>query len=479
MSRPTQRLKTGRSDIDLILGGGLMPGSTIALAGPAGSGKTVFAHQICFSNATVERPALYYTTWSEPHAKLLRNLTQFAFFDEQAIGQRVDILHLPAVVEQRGDFQQVADEVLRAAVQRRPSIVVIDSSKALHGMVPEGQLRRMFYELASRIGHTDSVLLLVGEYTPTEIEESPEFAVADGIVQLGNEPFGVDDRRWLRVVKMRGSANLPGRHSVAIDKTGFTAYPRLETLVPDTLAAGHGRASLGEAGLDQLTNGGLPRGDATMLLGPSGVGKTVLALSFVADGLRRGESGLYLSFQETAAELSAKANKLGWPEIAQAVDAKRLTISHLRPVDLDLNRVGILLRDHLIAQGPSRVVLDSIAELDLGGWERERYLSYLWAAVRLIGGHGATGIFTQEIATLGPETPSTRLSFVFQNVLVMRFLEHQSEIQRAITAFKMRDTAHEVDLTRFEIGEHGIKTLGKISGVSGLLGWTALRSEEH
>ena len=479
MSQAVRRLATGRNDVDLILGGGLMPGSTIVVAGPPGSGKTVFAHQICFSNATVERPALYYTTWSEPHAKLFRNLSQFAFFDQQAIGERLDVLHLPAIVEQRGDFQDVADELLRATVQRQPSIVVIDSSKALHGMVREGQLRRVFYELASRVGQTDTVLVLVGEYTPAEIEEGPEFAVADGIVQLGNEQRGLDDRRWIRVIKMRGSANLPGRHSVSIDRTGFNAYPRLELLVPETVAAEQGRASLGEAGLDEITGGGLPRGDATMLLGPSGVGKTVLALSFVAHGARRGEAGLYLSFQETAAELVAKADTLGWPEIGKAVAAKRLTISHLRPVDLDLNRVGILLRDHLLAQGPSRVVVDSIAELDLGGWEADRYLSYLWAAVRLIGGHGATGIFTQEIATLGPETPSTRLSFVFQNVLVMRFLEHQSAIQRVITAFKMRDTAHEVDLTRFEIGEHGIKTLERISGVSGLLGWSVLRTEGH
>ncbi|HEX3630573.1 MAG TPA: ATPase domain-containing protein, partial [Candidatus Dormibacteraeota bacterium] len=311
MSQAVQRLRTGRDDIDLILGGGLMPGSTIVVAGPPGSGKTVFAHQICFSNATVDRPALYYTTWSEPHTKLFRNLSQFAFFDEQAIGERLDVLHLPAIVGERGAFQEVADELLRATVQRRPSIVVIDSSKALHGLVPEGQLRRMFYELASRVGQTESVLLLVGEYTPDEIEESPEFAVADGIVQLGNEPRGLDDRRWIRVLKMRGSANLPGRHSVSIDQTGFNAFPRLELLVPETVAAEEGRASLGDAGLDEITHGGLPRGDATMLLGPSGVGKTVLALSFIADGVRRGDAGLYLSFQETPAELVAKADKLG------------------------------------------------------------------------------------------------------------------------------------------------------------------------
>lgn len=477
MPEPAPRVLTGRPDIDLIMGGGLIPGSTIVVAGPPGSGKTVLAHQICFHNATLERPALYYTTWSEPHVKLFRNLSAFDFFDEQAIGERVEVLHLPSLVEAGRDFQEAADELLRAAVQRSPSVIVIDSSKALHGLVPEAHLRRTFYELASRVGHTPTVLLLVGEYTDAEIEESPEFAVADGIVQLGSQSRGLADRRWMRVLKMRGSANLPGRHSVSITTEGFNAYPRLEVLVPETVEPAAGRASLGEWGLDEITRGGLPRGDATMLLGASGVGKTVLCLSFLAAGARRGEAGLYVSFQETPEELLEKAAALGWPEIGQAVAEGRLTIAHIRPVDLDLNQVGVAMRDHLIRQGPSRVVLDSVAELDLGGWEADRYLSFLWAAVRLIGGHGATGLFTQEIATLGPGQSIERLSFVFQNVLVMRFLEHQSQIQRAITAFKMRETAHDIDLTRFDISAKGIQTFGKISGVSGLLGWTALRTE--
>src|SRR5690348_16292891 len=202
------RLLTGSQDLDRILGGGLTPGNTIVIAGSPGTGKTVLAQQICFVNAVPEAPALYYTTWSEPHAKLLRNLSSFRFFDEQAIGRRIDFLHLPAILEEGSGLEAVVAELLRATVERRPSIVVIDSSKALHGLVPEERLRRVLYELASRVGQLDTVLLLVGEYTSEEIEQAPEFAVADGIIQLANEPRGLDDRRWMRVLKMRGSAVL-------------------------------------------------------------------------------------------------------------------------------------------------------------------------------------------------------------------------------------------------------------------------------
>ena len=68
------RLTTGDAELDAILGGGLPEGSLIVLAGAPGSGKTILAQQICFANATDERKAIYYTTWSEPHDKLVRHL---------------------------------------------------------------------------------------------------------------------------------------------------------------------------------------------------------------------------------------------------------------------------------------------------------------------------------------------------------------------------------------------------------------------
>ncbi len=473
-------LVTGSPDLDRILGGGLPLGSTIVIAGPPGSGKTVLAQQIAFLNSTPESPALYYTTWSEPHTKLIRNLSQFGFFDEDAIGKRIEFLHLPAILVggEGNALEQVSREVFQASVQRRPVVVVIDSSKALHGFIPEEQLRRLFYEMASRVGQTSTVLILVGEYTNAEIEQQPEFAVADGVVQLANELRGLNDKRWLRVVKMRGAANVPGRHSLQIGKAGIRAYPRLETIIPDAPKPTAGRARLGEKGLDAMTGGGLPRGDSTLVLGPSGIGKTILSLMFLAEGVRQDEVGLFISFQETPPELAAKAAGLGLLDVGAAIDSKRLVIEHVRPVDLDLDRVGVIVRDAMIAGHPTRVVLDSIAELDLGGREPDRYLSYLWAMVNLISGYGATGMFTQETATFGPQVPSELLSFVFQNVLTMRFVEYGQHVLRAVGTFKMRESPHDLDLTEFVIGPKGVVTKGKLGDVSGLLGWTALRKED-
>ena len=108
-------------------------------------------------------------------------------------------------------------EVLRQCfeTQPAPAVVVIDSAKALRDFADEKLLRKAIYDLASRVAHTGVVLLFVGEYSEDEIERLPEFALSDGILQLAYEPHEPIDRRWLRVVKMRGARHLSGKHSSA------------------------------------------------------------------------------------------------------------------------------------------------------------------------------------------------------------------------------------------------------------------------
>src|SRR5215208_5704152 len=135
--RMTESLSTGDAGLDLVLGGGLPAGALIVVAGPPGSGKTILAQQICFASATSERKAVYYTTWSEPHEKMVRHLEPFAFFDVDALGDRVEFLHLAELIgRDRSDgLGSAADEILRQSLEAKPAIIVIESSKALHDVV--------------------------------------------------------------------------------------------------------------------------------------------------------------------------------------------------------------------------------------------------------------------------------------------------------------------------------------------------------
>src|ERR1700682_6020016 len=270
------RLRTGLPDLDLILGGGLEAGSLVLLAGAPGTGKTILAQQICFANATPEHKALYYTTLSEPHTKLVRHLEPFHFFKPDALGKSVDFIHLGELVAEAGEagLEPVLTEVVQKCFETRPAVVVIDSDKALRDFAGEHELRTALYDRASRVAHTDALLLLVGEYTSGEIEGGVEFSLADGIVTLAYEPHEPVDRRWLRVVKLRGGDHLVGKHSFRIGQAGFEVFPRLETLAPDGVVDADGAVASGVPRLDELMGGGIRAGQATVVLRPAGAGQS-------------------------------------------------------------------------------------------------------------------------------------------------------------------------------------------------------------
>jgi circadian clock protein KaiC len=163
-------------------------------------------------------------------------------------------------------------------------------------------------------------MLLLGEYTPKEIKRSAEFSLADGILQLSYQPREPVDRRWMRVVKMRGGSHLEGKHTFRIGPDGFSVFARIETLAPATTPPFSGRMPSGVNGLDEVMDGGIPVGDTTLVLGPPGAGKTICSLNFIAEGLSRGERCVYISFQDTADQLVGMSRVFGWDFQAERVD---------------------------------------------------------------------------------------------------------------------------------------------------------------
>jgi circadian clock protein KaiC len=315
----------------------------------------------------------------------------------------------------------------------------------------------------------------VGEYTAEEVAYAPEFAVADGIVYLADEPFGRFDQRWLRVLKLRGTQYLMGKHSFRISTRGLEVFPRFESLagLPRGPRTGE-RLSVGVTGIDEMVGGGLPAGSATLVAGPSGSGKTVLGLQFVSEGIRRGERCLYLSFQQSEAQLVARGEAFGWP-FGEAVASGLLQIRHLEPVEISLDAVGAELRRAAIDEHPmKRVVVDSLAELEPAARGTARFPDYLSALTGLFAAVGATTVLTSETtAFFGPSFElSHGLAFVADNVILFRYAELESEVRRALAIVKVRDGDHIRDIVEVEIGPTGLTVQGKFAGLTGVLGGT-------
>jgi circadian clock protein KaiC len=473
-------MNTGVAGLDVVLDGGLEPGAVVVVAGAPGTGKTILAQQVCFAIGTAEHKGLYYTTVSEPHTKLVRHLEPFTFFDVGSLGSRVEHIHL-------GDFlrpnrpdglEPMVSEIVRKTLEDEPAVVVIDSAKMLSDFVGERELRGALYDLSASFAETGAVLLLVGEYTPDELGGGIEFSLADGIIQLEYQVREPVDRRSLRVAKMRGGRHVPGRHTFQIGPGGIRVFPRIETLIQASVTPLSGPMRSGIPGLDDLMPRGMRRGDATLVMGPSGVGKTTLGMGCIAQGLREGERCLFVTFQDTAEHLIDMGAAFGW-DLAAARASGDLVISYVSMGDLDLDVLANAVRTNLAEYPVSRVGIDSLAELVLADREWDRFPAYMRSLVGLVRGAGVSLLATSETTGSGITAQSLEgLMFLFDNVIDLRYIEQQSTLGRVLNVVKMRNTPHKMTLNSATITDEGLVVGDQLEGVTGRLGWSALRAQD-
>ena len=164
-------------------------------------------------------------------------------------------------------------------------------------------------------------MVVTSEGTPRDVGHFPEMTTADSVVGLHYTLAGVREHRAIEVIKVRGTAPLPGLHGLLLDAAGIRVYPRLEARVARaarvartqpsglTLASGTpmARASFDLPALDTLLAGGLTARTSTLVLGSPGVGKTLLGLQFALAGVRAGQPAVLLTFHETVEELHHRA----------------------------------------------------------------------------------------------------------------------------------------------------------------------------
>src|SRR6516225_1265948 len=251
------RLLSGHAPLDEVLGGGLPANAISLIMGRPGTGKTILAQQYAFRNGRPERPAIYFSTVSEPLEKIARFGQSLGFFDTAAIGTSVFYEDLGATRYQ-GGLGDVAERLGRTVRERHPGLIVIDSFKALQAFAADyTEFRKFLHQLAGRLGAFPAASLWVGEYEDAEIASMAEFAVADAILNLSSERIGQREARFLQVKKLRGSAFRSGQHAYRLTADGLRLFPRLADAPTDEDYALNGtRVSSGISALDQMLEEG-------------------------------------------------------------------------------------------------------------------------------------------------------------------------------------------------------------------------------
>jgi circadian clock protein KaiC len=451
-----ERLSSGNPEADYILGGGFPSNSINIIMGHPGSGKTIFAEQLIFENATDDRPILYFTTLSEPLPKVVRYLQGFDFFDEEKLGSQVVFEDVGAELAKNGPDALVP--LLRKAITTlAPKIIVIDSFKAVHDLAPSvADRRRMVYEMTALLTAYGTTAFLLGEYTEDDILVYPEFAVADGIVEMSRRRLGNRDERYFRVYKLRGSRYLEGAHAFRITDSGLDIYPRLVSpRIPEGYEPASERISTGVKGLDAMLDGGVWRGTTTLLAGPSGAGKTTIGLQFALEGARQGESTLYMNFQENPSQLTRTIRNLGVdPADAQA---KGLDLVYASPVELQIDSIIVDMFRRIQQRRVRRLVIDAIGDLATAATDAQRLHDYLYALVQHFAVSGITSVLNFE--TTGNSITGTGMqnavSYLSDNVLLLT-VDGEERTRRALRVLKTRGSAHDTRVREVDITSAGL-----------------------
>jgi len=452
-----ERLSTGNDQLDRVLAGGFPRHSVNIVMGLPGTGKTLLAEQLAFANATVERPALYLTTLSEPLTKVVSYLQEMSFADVGRIGS--EVLYESLVEVLRDNPQALVDRVAELVQQHRPGVVVIDSFKAVMELMRDPlHWRNLVFDLAALLGAYELTAIWVGEYPGDAVASLPEFAVADGILELQRRQVGSRDERFLQVVKLRGSGFRDGRHAFRIDRGGIKVFPRLVgPSVARLYASIDERLQSGIQGLDAMIETGWLRGTSTLVAGPSGAGKTMLGLHFLRRGVNDGEPGLHVTFQETPTQLRRVMTNLGW-ETEEMLQEGRLDVLHSSPVELQVDSVIEEIFRRIDRNGVQRVVVDALGDIEKAAADPNRFSDYVYALTQELASRRITSMLTVEAPgspVAGEVMTGKDVSYMSDNILLLA-MDLSSELTRGVRIIKTRGSAHDGRLHPLRIGRFGM-----------------------
>jgi circadian clock protein KaiC len=469
-------LCTGVPGLDAVLGGGVPEFSMNLIAGMPGAGKTTLAQQIMFANATDARPALYFTVLGEPTLKMLRYQKEFGFFDPALVGSAVQYVNLS---EEAVDYElsAVLARMIEEVERARPKVVVVDSFRIAMGrggapsvpgrMSLDGFIQRLAVEMTS----WEVTSFIIGDSNGRD-QRSPMYTVADAVFSLSQVADRNSVVRKLQVVKVRGRASMPGLHTFRITKNGLQVFPRIPEQQFERRPMPTLRLSTGIPGLDEAMGGGIPAGDAVMLGGPAGSGKTTFATQFAAEGLRLGEAVVIVVFEEYPEEYLARA-KARNHDIAAMIEAGNFRLIYLRPLDLSVDETLAEILEAVAEIGASRVVIDSLSgfQIALAPAFREDFRESLYRLVGALTATGVTIFMTTEIAGGYPETSFTteRVSFITDDIIVQRFVEIDGVLKTVLAIHKMRGSAHSHDFLTYEVSAQGAVVGGPLRNYRGIL----------
>ncbi len=472
-----QRAGTGIEGLDNILGGGLPPNRMYLVQGYPGTGKTTLALQFV-REGQAQGEAVLYLTLAES-AEELRATAASHGWEPSSINIHE---HLPATQKvpetqhtlfhtDEVDLLETVTALLEVIDRVKPQRLVLDSLSELQLLAGSPlRYRREVLALKDYFAHRDCTVLLLDDRTIGDGDTQLQ-SLCHGVLLLeGQTPDYGTERRRLRVTKLRGLRFRSGWHDYAIQTGGLQVYPRL-------IAAEYGeqeQAGLIKSGLsalDTMFGGGLDQGTTTLLMGPSGVGKSSVATRFAVAAAERGERAAMYIFDERPATLHARSQGLGMG-LRRHVAAGRIALQPVDAAEMTPGEFAHMVRKAVEEEDVRLVVIDSMAGYLHAMPGTRALILHLHELLTYLGQRGVTTlmIVTQHGVMGTTIAGDIDVSYLADNVLLFRYYELGGAILKALSVFKRRAGPHEHAIRELTLGgPEGIGVGEPLSALHGVL----------
>ncbi|MGJ8573125.1 MAG: ATPase domain-containing protein [Hoeflea sp.] len=467
----------GLDGLDDILAGGLSRHHVFLLEGSPGTGKTTLALQFLLQGAARGERCLY-VTLSETAEELHISAASHGMQIPEAI--EVFELSPPETflnAEQQQSLLYSSDlelgettkAIFDAYERTKPDRVVIDSLSEIRLLAQSSlRYRRQILALKHYFARSGATVLLLDDMT-ADVSDKTVHSVVHGVIHLEEmAPTYGAERRRLRILKYRGQAYRGGYHDYVIKTGGVSVFPRLRANEHRTDYQ-HTTQSSGVRELDGLLGGGIERGSSTLLLGPSGTGKSTFSFQFVKATIERGEKAAIFQFDEELGLLFARTKALGL-DLESYRDRGLLHIEQLDAAELSPGEFAHRVRDKVASFQATTVVIDSINGYQAAMPEENALVLHMHELLQYLNRQGANTFLTvAQHGLVGDMKSPVDVTYLADTVILLRYFESRGRVLRAVSVIKKRTGPHEDTIRQFQISQKGLTVGDPLTQFQGVL----------
>ena len=466
ISSSVEKLATGIPGFDLIAVGGFPIHRTTLIAGTAGSGKSVFAAQFIAEGIKQWNHSGVFVTFEEPPEDIRRNMASLGWdipaWEEQGKWVFVDAsphYEDDMVITGNYDLGAFLARLQHAINKVKAERVAIDSLGAIFTQFQEARVIRLELLRIATIMKQMQVTTVMTTEREQEYGNIARFGVeefvADNVVILRNSLDEQIRHRTIEILKFRGTYHHKGEYPfTVVPEEGLVVVPlsaiKLNQQSTDV------RVSSGNSKLDAMCGGGIFRDSIILVSGATGTGKTLMVTEFIAGGVSTGERCLLLAFEESREQLYRNAK--GWGvDYQQMEESGQLKIISAYPENATLEDHLATIKTQIERFKPDRLALDSISALERIT-SAKGFREFVIGIASFVKGHQLAALFTATTPDLigGKSVTDAHISTLTDSIVLLRYVEAEGQIRRAITVLKMRGSMHEKLIREYIIDGHGM-----------------------